>query len=73
MISRKFGFTQGRMTMSRSKKMLQFFPQKNWKNEIKLAKNNGITFIEYLGKKNKEFFKFQKFQDKTISIPIFFI
>ena len=51
MISRKFGFTQGRMTMSRSKKMLQFFPQKNWKKEISLAKNNGFTFIEYIGEK----------------------
>ena len=51
MIARKFGFMQGRMTMPHSKKILQFFPQKNWKKEISLAKNNGFTFIEYIGEK----------------------
>ena len=51
MISKKFGFIQGRMTMPKSKKILQFFPQKNWKKEISLAKNNGFTFIEYIGEK----------------------
>ena len=38
MISKKFGFMQGRMTIPISKKILQFFPQENWKNEINLAK-----------------------------------
>ena len=51
MISKKFGFIQGRMSMPKSKKILQFFPQKNWKNEINLAKKNGFTFIEYIGER----------------------
>ena len=51
MTSKRFGFIQGRMSMPRYKKILQFFPQKNWKKEISLAKNNGFTFIEYIGEK----------------------
>ena len=51
MIAKKFGFIQGRITMPPSKKILQFFPQRNWKEEISCAKNYGFTFIEYIGER----------------------
>ena len=56
MISKKFGFIQGRISSPPSKKVLQFFPQKNWKKEITSAKKHGFTFIEYIGER-----KFNKF------------
>ena len=56
MISKKFGFIQGRISSPPSKKVLQFFPQKNWKKEITSAKKHGFAFIEYIGER-----KFNKF------------
>jgi sugar phosphate isomerase/epimerase len=56
MISKKFGFIQGRMTAPPSKNVLQFFPQNNWKNEIRIARGYGFVFIEYIGER-----KFNKF------------
>jgi sugar phosphate isomerase/epimerase len=51
MISKKFGFIQGRLSRTPSPKILQYFPQKNWKNEIKVAKKNNFSFIEYFGER----------------------
>ena len=47
-----FGFIQGRMTTPPSKKILQYFPQKNWKKEFIYAKKNNFQFIEYFGERN---------------------
>ena len=47
----KFGFIQGRMTLPPSKKILQFFPKKKWKDEFVLAKKNNFNFIEYIGER----------------------
>ena len=33
----EFGFIQGRMTSPPSKKILQYFPKKNWKKEFHYA------------------------------------
>ena len=46
-----FGFIQGRMTSPPSKKMLQYFPKKNWKKEFYLAKKYKFDFIEYFGER----------------------
>ena len=52
----KFGFIQGRMTITPSKKILQYFPKKNWRKEFYYAKKNNFNFIEYFGERkfNKE-------------------
>ena len=47
----EFGFFQGRMTQPPSKKILQFFPQKNWKKEFYYAKKYNFNFIEYFGER----------------------
>ena len=47
----KFGFIQGRMTKTPSKKQLQYFPQKDWKKEFYNAKKYGFDFIEYFGER----------------------
>ena len=47
----KFGFIQGRMTKTPSKKILQYFPQKDWKKEFYNAKKYGFDFIEYFGER----------------------
>jgi L-ribulose-5-phosphate 3-epimerase len=47
----KFGFIQGRMSMTPSKKILQYFPKNNWRNEFKYAKKYGFNFIEYFGER----------------------
>ena len=47
-----FGFIQGRMVTPPSKKMLQYFPQKNWRKEFYYAKKNNFRFIEYFGERN---------------------
>jgi len=52
MIKKKFGFIQGRMTQSKSKNILQFFPQKNWEKEISEANSYGFKFIEYFAERN---------------------
>ena len=52
MIKKRFGFIQGRMTKSKSKNILQFFPQKNWEKEISEANSYGFKFIEYIAERN---------------------
>ena len=44
-----YGIVQGRLTISDE---LQKFPQSNWKNEFKVAKNLGFDFIELLVEEN---------------------
>lgn len=46
-----FGFFQGRMTKPPSKKILQYFPKKNWKNEFLFAEKYNFDFIEYIGER----------------------
>lgn len=47
----KFGFIQGRVSRTPKKNILQFFPQKNWKNEFSIAKKISFNFIEYIGER----------------------
>ena len=46
-----FGFIQGRMSPTPSRKILQYFPKKNWKKEFQYAKKYNFTFIEYFGER----------------------
>ena len=43
----KIGFMQGRLLKSENKKFIQYFPSKNWINEIILANKNKINLIEW--------------------------
>jgi len=43
----KIGFIQGRLIDSEKKNVIQFFPSKNWKKEIKIAIKNKINLIEW--------------------------
>jgi L-ribulose-5-phosphate 3-epimerase UlaE len=43
----KIGFIQGRLLASEKKNIIQFFPSKNWKKEIKIAIKNKINLIEW--------------------------
>ena len=43
----KIGFIQGRLLDSEKKNIIQFFPSKNWKKEIKIAIKNKINLIEW--------------------------
>ena len=47
----EFGFIQGRMTSPPSKKILQYFPKKNWKKEFHYAEKYNFDFIEYFGER----------------------
>ncbi len=42
----KIGFMQGRLVGSENKNFIQFFPEKNWKRELSLAKKNKLRLIE---------------------------
>jgi L-ribulose-5-phosphate 3-epimerase len=46
-----FGFIQGRMIKTPSKKILQYFPKKKWRNEFLYAKKYDFKFIEYFGER----------------------
>lgn len=46
-----FGFVQGRMSKTPSKKTLQFFPQENWQKEFMYASKNNFRFIEYFAER----------------------
>ncbi len=63
----KFGFIQGRMTSAPSKKILQYFKKKNWKNEFQLAKKNKFKFIEYFSErefnKNNPIWNYKKLKE----------
>ena len=43
----KIGFMQGRLVDSERKKRIQYFPAKNWENEIKIAKKNRLDLMEW--------------------------
>lgn len=47
----EFGFIQGRVTSPPSKKILQYFPKKNWKKEFHYAEKYNFDFIEYFGER----------------------
>lgn len=47
----EFGFIQGRMSKTPSKKILQYFPKKNWQKEFNYAKKNNFKFIEYFAER----------------------
>ena len=49
----KFGFIQGRVTKTPSKKILQYFPKDSWREEFSIASNLGFNFIEYIGERKK--------------------
>ena len=76
----KIGFMQGRLVDSEKKNALQFFPSKQWKDEILLANKIDLNIIEWTinyenieknhlfnSKKNKELKKI--IQTKEIKIP----
>ncbi len=56
MLKADFGFIQGRLTKPPSKKILQYFPSNNWREEFSLARKLNLRFIEYIGERkfNKE-------------------
>ena len=43
----KIGFIQGRLLESEKKSAIQFFPSRNWKKEIIIAKNNKFHLMEW--------------------------
>lgn len=43
----KIGFMQGRLCKSENKKFIQYFPSKNWKEEIIIAKKKNFKIIEW--------------------------
>jgi L-ribulose-5-phosphate 3-epimerase UlaE len=43
----KIGFMQGRLLKSENKKFIQYFPSKNWQQEIFLAKKNHLGLMEW--------------------------
>ena len=43
----KIGFMQGRLVPSEKKNRIQYFPEKNWKKEILLAKKNNYKIMEW--------------------------
>jgi hexulose-6-phosphate isomerase len=43
----KIGFMQGRLVQSENKKFIQYFPEKNWKKEIKIALKNKFSIMEW--------------------------
>ena len=44
---KKLGFMQGRLLDSEKKNAIQYFPDKNWTSEFKLAKKNKFKIIEW--------------------------
>ena len=45
------GCIQGRLSTTPSKKILQYFPQKNWRREFTLANKLKLNYIEYFGER----------------------
>lgn len=43
----KIGFMQGRFLQSENKKFIQYFPDKNWKKEIRVALKNKFLIMEW--------------------------
>ena len=46
-MSNKIGFMQGRLVNSEKKNFIQYFPEKNWPLEIKIANKIGFKIIEW--------------------------
>ena len=46
-IKSRIGFMQGRLVPSEKKERIQYFPEKNWKKEILLAKKNNYKLMEW--------------------------
>ena len=46
------GFIQGSFNIYSFKKILQYFPQKNWRKEFSLANKLNLSYIEYFGERN---------------------
>ncbi len=46
-IKNRVGFMQGRLVPSEKKRRIQYFPEKNWKKEILLAKKNNYKVMEW--------------------------
>ena len=49
----QFGFIQGRVSKTPSKKILQYFPTNNWRKEFSIASKLKFNFIEYFGERKK--------------------
>ena len=46
-MKKKIGFMQGRLIDSEKKNSIQYFPEKNWQNELRLGKKIGLKIIEW--------------------------
>ena len=46
-INKRLGFMQGRLVEPEKKNSIQYFPEKNWKNEFKIASENNFKIIEW--------------------------
>jgi sugar phosphate isomerase/epimerase len=53
---KNFGLMQGRLVNSEKKGVIQYFPKNTWKKELKIFKQNKISFIEWVA--NSENLKF---------------
>jgi L-ribulose-5-phosphate 3-epimerase len=47
LINKRIGFMQGRLIPSEKKECIQYFPDKNWKKEILIAKKNNFSVMEW--------------------------
>ena len=45
--NKRIGFMQGRLVPSEKKERIQYFPSKNWKKEILIAKKNNFSVMEW--------------------------
>ena len=43
----KIGFMQGRLVPSEKKNTIQYFPEKRWLEELKIASNNNFKIMEW--------------------------
>ena len=43
----KIGFMQGRLVPPEKKNSIQYFPEKKWKTEFKIASQNGLNILEW--------------------------
>jgi hypothetical protein len=44
---KKLGFMQGRLVNSEKKNAIQYFPEKNWPKELKIAKKINLKIMEW--------------------------
>lgn len=47
LISKKLGFMQGRLVESEKKNLIQYFPDKNWISELKIANKINFKIVEW--------------------------